>query len=61
MKQYNYKIVFNSGQVTELLKCDKPLELTDAKWYKINYLDKDKSITINIANVNTIEEWITEE
>lgn len=63
MKEYNYRFVYDGGQhTTELLKCDKPLVMSDtAKWYKINMPEMGKSIIINIDKVVTIEEWITEE
>ena len=62
MKEYNYRVTFNNGQVTELLRCDAPLALENniAKWYTINYKGKDKRITIHTDNVNTIEEWLTD-
>lgn len=62
MKEYNYRVTFNNGQVTELLRCDAPLSLENniAKWYTINYKGKEKRITIHTDNVNTIEEWLTE-
>lgn len=62
MIYYNYRICYDNKQVTELLKCDCPLDMTKtAKWYKINYTGQDKSIAINMEKVTTIEEWITEE
>lgn len=61
MKLYNYRIVYDNGQETELLKCENRLVISDTKWIEIKTLNENRCITINMNKVVFIELWITKE
>lgn len=69
MSIYNYRIYYDNGSVSEILRCDGRidiLELTrdNESFFRINFTVREKrkrSITINAKKVVYIDEWESEE
>ena len=65
MKYYNYRINYDSGATTEIIKADTKIDaeqiLKEKGVYVMNVKNINKTMTINTSHIVYIEEWETED